>query len=221
MGHIHGVILDVDGTLVDSNDAHARSWVEAMAQFGHFVPYEQIRWLIGEGGDKVLPQTLGLQADTDEGKQIAARRSSVFSQLYLPSLQAFPETRELVQRMLNAGLNVAIGSSAKQDELENLLKVANVDDLIQTRVAYNDVAQSKPNPSVVEVALKRLELPPDEVVMIGDTPFDIEAAAKVHVRTIAFRCGGWTDEELATASAIYNDPADLLANYDTSPLANE
>ena len=220
MGHIHGVILDVDGTLVDSNDAQAKSWVEALAQFGHFVPFEQLRWLIGEGGDKVLPQTIGLQADTDEGKQISTRRSSVFSQRYLPSLQAFPETRELVQHMLDSGLKVAVGSSAKQDELENLLKVANVDDLIQIRVSYNDVAQSKPNPSVVEVALKKLELPSDEVVMIGDTPFDIEAAAKAHTGTIAFRSGGWTDKELAKAIAIYNDPADLLAHYDTSPLAS-
>jgi phosphoglycolate phosphatase-like HAD superfamily hydrolase len=220
VGHIRGVILDVDGTLVDSNDAQASAWIEALAQFGHFVPYEQVRWLIGEGGDKLLPQTIGLQADTDEGKQISARRSRVFNQLYLPTLQAFPETRELVQHMLDSDLKVAIGSSAKQDELEKLLKVANVDDLIETRVSYNDVEQSKPSPSVVEVTLKKLELPADEVVMIGDTPYDIEAAAKVNVGTIAFRCGGWTDKELARAIAIYNDPADLLDHYDTSPLAS-
>ncbi len=220
MAHIRGVILDVDGTLIDSNDALARAWLEAMAQYGHFIPYEQIRWLIGEGGDKLMPQTLGLPAQSEEGKKISARRKAVFNQLYMPTLQAFPDTRELVQRMRDGGLKVAIGSSAKQDELEAELRIANIDDLIDVVASGSDVEHSKPSPSIVEVALAKLALAPDAVVMIGDTPYDIEAAAKAHVGTIAMRTGGWTDKELARAIAIYNDPADLLAHYDTSPLAS-
>ncbi|HET9921964.1 MAG TPA: HAD family hydrolase [Ktedonobacteraceae bacterium] len=219
VGHIRGVILDVDGTLVDSNDAQARAWIESMAQFGHFVAYEKVRWLIGEAGDKVIPQMIGLPADTPEGKQISARRGAVFSQRFMGSLQAFPEVRELVQRMLDAGLKIAIGSSAKQDELQKLLTIADIADLVSILVSSSDVQASKPNPSIVDVALKKLELQPDEVIMIGDTPYDIEAAARANVGTIAVRCGGWTDKELARALAIYNDPADLLAHYDTSPLA--
>jgi HAD superfamily hydrolase (TIGR01509 family) len=219
MGHIRGVILDVDGTLIDSNDAQASSWVEAMAQYGHFVPYEQIRWLIGEGGDKLMPQAIGLPAQSDEGKKISARRKAVFYQLYMPTLQAFPETRELVERMHDSGLKVAIGSSAQQDELEAELRIANVEDLIDITTSASEVEQSKPSPSIVAVALEKLGFSPDDVVMIGDTPYDIEAAAKVKVGTIALRTGGWTDKELARATAIYNDPADLLAHYDTSPLA--
>ncbi len=219
MAQIRGVILDVDGTFIDSNDALAKAWVEAMAQYGHFVPYEQVRWLIGEGGDKLMPQVLGLSSESDEGKKISARRKAVFNQLYMPTLQAFPDTRELVQRMHDRGLKVAIGSSAKKDELETELRIASIEDLIDVVVSGSDVEQSKPSPSVVEMALEQLGLPADEVVMIGDTPYDIEAAAKASVGTIAMRTGGWTDKELASAIAIYNDPADLLEHYDTSPLA--
>ncbi|HLI07868.1 MAG TPA: HAD family hydrolase [Ktedonobacteraceae bacterium] len=219
MANIRGVILDVDGTLIDSNDALARAWVEAMAQYGHFVPYEQIRWLIGEGGDKLMPQTLGLSAQSSEGKMIAYRRQAVFNQLYIPTLQAFPDVRELVERMHAGGLKVVVGSPAKQDEVEAELRIANIEDLIDTIVSDSDVERSKPSPSIVDVALEKLGLPPDEVVMIGDTPYDIEAAARANVSTIALRTGGWTDKELAGAIAIYNDPADLLEHYDTSPLA--
>ncbi len=219
MGHIRGVILDVDGTLIDSNDAQARSWLEAMAQYGHFVPYEELRWSIGEGGDQLMPRLIGLSAQSSEGKKISARRKAVFNQIYLPTLQPFPETRALVQRMRESGLKVAIGSSAPQEELMAELRLAGVEDLVDVIVSASDVAHSKPGPSIVDVALKRMELPPDEVVMIGDTPYDIEAAAKAHVSTIAMRTGGWTDKELARAIAIYNDPADLLAHYATSPLA--
>src|SRR5579884_3873832 len=109
MGHIRGVILDVDGTLIDSNDAQARSWLEAMAQYGHFVPYEELRWLIGEDNDQLMQQTIGLAAQSSEGKKISARRKAVFNQIYLPTLQPFPETRALVQRMRESGLKVAIG----------------------------------------------------------------------------------------------------------------
>ncbi len=220
MGHIRGVILDVDGTLIDSNDAQARSWLEAMAQYGHFVPYEKLRWSIGEGGDKLMPRLIGLSAQSSEGKKISVRRKAVFNQLYLPTLQPFPETRALVQRMRESGLKVAIGSSAPEEELMAELRIASVEDLVDVIVSASDVAHSKPNPSIVDVALKRMELPPDEVVMIGDTPYDIEAAAKAHIGTIAMRTGGWTDKELARAIAIYNDPADLLAHYATSPLAS-
>ncbi len=219
MGHIRGVILDVDGTLIDSNDALARSWLEAMAQYGHFVPYEELRWSIGKGGDQLMPQILGLSAESSEGKKISARRKAVFNQIYLPTLQPFPETRELVQRMRESGLKVAIGSSAPQEELMAELRIANVEDLVDVIVSASGVAHSKPGPSIVDMALKKLELSPDEVVMIGDTPYDIEAAAKAHIGTIAMRTGGWTDKELAGAIAIYNDPADLLAHYATSPLA--
>jgi len=217
--HIHAVIFDVDGTLVDSNDAQARSWVDALKEFGYSVPYEKVRPLIGMGGDKVLPETIGVQKDSEKGKQISKRRSEIFKEKYLPNVKPFPDAQKLLDRMRERGLKLAIATSAQPDELRPLLQIVGAADLIEDKTSARDVKSSKPDPDVMQVALKRVGYPPNEVVMIGDTPYDIEAARKVGVGTIAFRCGGWSDSDLAGAIAMYNDPADLLAHYDSSPLA--
>jgi len=217
--NIHAVIFDVDGTLVDSNDAQARSWVDALKEFGYSVPYEKVRPLIGMGGDKVLPETIGVQKDSEKGKQISKRRSEIFKEKYLPNVKPFPDAQKLLDRMREQGLKLAIATSAQPDELRPLLQIVGAADLIEDKTSARDVKSSKPDPDVMQVALKRVGYPPNEVVMIGDTPYDIEAARKVGVGTIAFRCGGWSDSDLAGAIAIYNDPADLLAHYDSSPLA--
>ncbi len=219
MTHIHAVIFDVDGTLVDSNDAQARSWVDALKEFGYSVPYEKVRPLIGMGGDKVLPETIGVQKDSEKGKQISKRRSEIFKEKYLPNVKPFPDAQKLLDRMRERGLKLAIATSAQPDELRPLLQIVGAADLIEDKTTARDVKSSKPDPDVMQVALKRVGYPPNEVVMIGDTPYDIEAARKVGVGTIAFRCGGWSDSDLAGAIAMYNDPADLLAHYDSSPLA--
>ena len=218
MARIHAVIFDVDGTLVNSNDAQAKSWVEALKEFGYSVPYEKVRPLIGMGGDKVLPETIGVQKDSEKGKQISKRRSEIFKEKYLPTIQAFPGAQELLNRMREQGLKLAIASSAQPDELRSLLQIVGAADLIEDKTSSEDAKRSKPDPDIMQVTLKKVGYPPNEVVMIGDTPYDIEAASKVGVGTIAFRCGGWNDADLAGAIAIYNDPADLLAHYDSSPL---
>jgi HAD superfamily hydrolase (TIGR01509 family) len=217
---VHGVIFDVDGTLVDSNDAQARSWVDALKEFGYSVPYEKVRPLIGMGGDKVLPETIGVQKDSELGKQISKRRSEIFKEKYLPNIKAFPDAQKLLDRMRKQGLKLAIATSAQPDELRPLLQIVGAADLIEDKTSSKDVKSSKPDPDVMEVTLKKIGYPANEVVMIGDTPYDIEAARKAGVGTIAFRCGGWKDSDLAGAIAIYDDPSDLLAHYDSSPLAN-
>ncbi len=218
MAKIRGVILDVDGTLVDSNDAHAKSWVEAMAEYGYDVPYEKVRPLIGMGGDKVLPETIGVDKDSELGKKISQRRAQIFKERYLPTVRAFPQADELLRRMRSEGLKLAVASSAQPDELKALLSKVGASDLIEEESSAKDAQSSKPDPDIVHVTLQRIGLPADEVVMLGDTPYDIEAARKVGVGTIALRCGGWNDKDLAGAIAIYNDPADLLAHYNSSPL---
>lgn len=218
MPHIHGVILDVDGTLVDSNDVHAQSWVEAMAEYGYHVAFEKVRPLIGMGSDKVLPETLHLSKDSEQGKAISQKREEIFKARYLPHLQAFPGAKELIEQMRKRGLKVAIASSAKPDELQAMLRLVGAADLIKDKTTSQDVQRSKPDPDVMTVTLERTGLPANEALMIGDTAYDIEAAQKVRVGTIAFRCGGWSDRDLAGAIAIYDGPADLLAHYDSSPL---
>jgi len=169
-------------------------------------------------GDKVLPETIHVSKDSEQGKAISQKRAEIFKARYLPHLRAFPGAKELIEHMRKSGLKVAIASSAQPDELQAMLRLAGAEDLIEDKTTSKDVQRSKPDPDVMDVTLERIGLPADEVLMIGDTPYDIEAAQKVHVGTIAFRCGGWKDADLAGAIAIYDGPADLLARYDSSPL---
>lgn len=223
MTHIRGVILDVDGTLVDSNDAHAHAWVQAMTENGHQVPFDKIRPLIGMGGDKVLPETIGVAKDSDEGKKISQRRKQIFTQQYLPTIKPFPHTADLLTRMREAGLTLVIATSAEQDELSKLLQVIgpNASGFFKQETSSKDAPRSKPDPDIMHAALQHLDHPASEAIMLGDTAYDIEAAAKVNVPTIALRCGGWSDKDLHGALAVYNDPADLLAHFDSSPLTQD
>ncbi|NJN17096.1 MAG: HAD family hydrolase [Oscillochloris sp.] len=214
-----GVILDVDGTLVDSNDAHARAWCDAFAEQGLAVEYTKVRRLIGMGSDQLLPEAADIQRESELGSRLAERRGEVFTQRYLAGVAAFPQTRALVERLRDQGLKLVVASSAKASELEPLLQRAQVADLLPMRTSSGDVEHSKPAPDAVQAALESCHLPATAAVMIGDTPYDIAAATQAGVDVIAFRCGGWGDADLAGAIAIYDDPADLLANYHASPLA--
>ena len=216
---IRGVILDVDGTLVDSNDAHARAWVEALAQAGIPVEYEKVRRLIGMGGDKLMPEAAGLEEDSPAGKKIGEARSEIFKTKYLYRLKPFPRVEELLARMKDEGLRLVVASSAKEDELKALLKIAGATQFIEEKTSSSDADNSKPDPDIVQAALDELGLERDEVIMIGDTPYDVEAAARAGIKTIALRSGGWDDEGLRGAIAVYDAAADLLARYRSSPLA--
>ena len=221
MSKIRGIILDIDGTLVDSNDAHAKAWVEALAEQGVKVLFDDVRKRIGMGGDKLLPEVAGISEDTPKGKAIGERRGEIFKAKYLPHLQAFPHTRDLLLHMHDDGLKLVVASSAKDDELKPLLKVAGAADLIEEKASSDDAEESKPDPDIIHAALDSSDFSADEAVMLGDTPYDLEAASKAGVRMIAFRSGGWEDAHFAGAIAIYDGPADLLAHYDESPLRKE
>jgi HAD superfamily hydrolase (TIGR01509 family) len=218
---LKGVIFDVDGTLLDSNDAHAISWVEAFAEAGYDVPFDVVRPLIGMGADKLLPKTIGISNDSDEGKKLVARHSEIFEERHLPRLRPFKGARDLVQRIRSDDLKALVATSAREEQLTELLKAAHVDDLMEERATASDAKRSKPDPDIVQAAIEESGISPKHLVMIGDTPYDIEAAAKAGVRTIAFRCGGWTDDKLKGAAEIYDGPADLLAHYEASLIGRE
>jgi len=219
---LKAVILDIDGTLVLSNDAHAQAWAEGFKAYGYDVPFEKIRPLIGMGGDQVLPKMVpGLNDEEGDGKAIAQKRKELIIERFGPTLAPTKGVRELLLRMQEAGLRLIIATSATSQELSVLLKAAQVDDLLDQNEAAtsSDTQASKPAPDIVEVALKKLKMEPSEVLMLADTPYDIQSAKGAGVEMIALRSGGFDDEQLKDALAIYNDPADLLAHYDTSPLA--
>ena len=218
---MRGVILDIDGTLVDSNDLHARSWVDATHEAGfEEVSFVHVRPLIGMGGDKVLPALTQLTTDDRKGKRIAERSGEIFRSTYLAQVRPFPKVRELLERMLAKDLTLVVATSSKRENLEGLLRAAGVQDLIDEATTASDAKASKPEPDIVEAAVKRSGLDEDELIMIGDTPYDVDAATRAGVRIIALRCGGWwADDAFEGAEAIFDDPAALLAAFDASPFA--
>ena len=218
---LKGVIFDVDGTLVDSNDAHAQSWVDTFAEAGYEVPFEVVRPLIGMGADKLLPKTIRIRHDSEAGKKLLKRRAQIFHEEYLPRLRSLPGARSLVLRVRDDGLKAIVATSAKDEELKGLLKAAEVEDLMEEKATASDAKRSKPDPDIVEAAIEESGIPANNAVMIGDTPYDVEAASRAGVRIIAFRSGGWDDASLKGAAQIYDGPADLLAHYDASLLGRK
>lgn len=221
MDGIKVVLLDIDGTLIDSNDAHAQAWVDTAAEFGYDVEFKHVRKLIGMGGDKVLPELTGLEEESEEGKRILERRGEVFRSEYLPKLKPFEGTRDLLQRMKEDGYKLVVATSASEEDMEALLEKAGVADLIDRETTGDDAEESKPAPDIVEAALKKGRVEPRSAVMIGDTPYDVGAAAGAGVTIIGFRSGGWGDRELGGAIAIYDGPADLLSGYSASVLGKK
>jgi len=215
---MRAVIFDVDGTLVDSVDLHAKAWVDAFAHFGHDVSFEKVRMQIGKGGDQLLPVFLSKEQLTREGKAIEQWRGDHFKRVYLGRVTGFPKVRDLFQRLISDGWKVALASSAKQDELEVYKKIARIDDLLDTETSSDDAEKSKPHPDIFQAALNRLGASPEDCVVVGDSPYDAEAATKAGIPAIGFRCGGFPEAALTAAGyqALYQSPADLLASYEAS-----
>jgi HAD superfamily hydrolase (TIGR01509 family) len=210
---IRGILLDVDGTLVLSNDAHAHAWVDAFREAGRDIPFERIRPLIGMGGDKLMPTVVpDLSTEAEPGKSIAERRTRIFLERYAPDLDPAPGARDLVEWLRSAGFAIGVATSAKAEELDAILKAANVQDLIEVATTSSDAEESKPDPDIVAAALEKLDLPAASAILIGDTPYDIEAAGRAGVRVIALRCGGFPEETLSGALAVFDDPAALLTS---------
>ena len=216
---LRGVIFDIDGTLVHSNEAHARSWVDTLREIGIEVSFDVVWPMIGMGGDKVLPSVAGIESDSGLGKKLSERRWEIFQRDYLPDLAPTNGSRALVERMKSDGLSLIVASSAGGNELGSLMEAAEVADLIELRTSSSDAEASKPDPDIVQAAVRKSGLEPDELIMLGDTPYDVQAAIGAHVKLVGLLCGGWTALELSGAAAIYSDPADLLEWYDASPFA--
>lgn len=211
---LRGVIFDVDGTLVASNEAHARSWVETLSEAGFEVSFGVVWAMIGMGGDKVMPTAAGIESDSPEGKRLAERRWEIFERKYLKGLEPTPGARALIERLKQLGLKIVVASSAGGHELKAILEAAGIEDLVEYATSSSDAEDSKPDPDIVVAAVRASGFEPAELIMVGDTPYDILAATGAGVPLIAVLTGGWRIEELAGAAAVYDDPADLLRWFD-------
>ena len=216
---VKAVIFDVDGTLVDTVDMHADAWQRALREFGKEVVFADVREQIGKGSDKLMPVFFS-EAELEEiGEQLEKRRGEIYKSEHLPRVEAFPKVRELFERILKDGLRIALASSAPEDELTHYKEVAGIGDLIDAATSADDAEESKPEPDIFAAAVENLKgIRAEDCVVVGDTPYDVIAARKIGIRTIGVLSGGFPESSLRDEGAveIYEDPADLLGNYERS-----
>ncbi|MFC0005414.1 HAD family hydrolase [Micromonospora siamensis] len=215
-----GVLLDVDGTLVDTTYLHTVAWWEALRQADHRVPMAVIHRSIGMGSDKLLDHLLGAERDRDQDDKLRDAHDSLFAG-WFERLAPLPGAAELLRACAARGLRVVLATSAAEHELAALRKVLDADDVIDTVTSSADAQQSKPAPDILIAALEQAGLDAAEVVFVGDSVWDVAAAGKLDIPCIGLACGGTSRGELAGAGAVavYDDPAALLAGLAESPIA--
>ncbi|HYY83004.1 MAG TPA: HAD family hydrolase [Beijerinckiaceae bacterium] len=219
---IKAVLFDVDGTLIDSVDLHARAWQEALAHCGYDVAFEAVRSQIGKGGDQLMPVFVPKDDLKRRGEELETYRGDLFKRKYLPHVRPFPKVRDLFERLRADRKTIVLASSGKAEEVRRYMDIARIADLIDASTSSDEVERSKPYGDIFAAALgKAAPARAEEAIVIGDTPYDAQAAGKVGLRTIGVLCGGFPEADLRAAgcSAIFRDPADLLARYEHSPLA--
>jgi len=221
MSALKAVLLDIDGTLLRSNAAHAMAFTEAGESQGIPADYAKILRLIGKGGDKLIPEAFGVPEDSELGKTIGQLKGKIFRERFLPHLGPTPGARKLLEALKSRGLRRIVATSSQKQDVDGLLERARIKDLIDDATTADDTDDSKPDPDILHAALNKAAATAAQAVMVGDTPYDVEAANKASIRCLAVRCGGWDDQSLRGAAAIYEDPADILSHFDQAFLAAE
>ncbi|HEY8561430.1 MAG TPA: HAD family hydrolase [Pyrinomonadaceae bacterium] len=215
--NIKAVIFDIDGTLIDSNDAHAESFVHAFQKFGKTVPFVELKWLIGMGADKILEKYLTKREISDFGEDLTEYRKKIFLKDYLPELKVFPKMRQLLEKLNEDGVRLALASSASAEELEKYHEILKIDDLLDEETSSDDAEESKPDPDIFQAALGKLkEIENREALVVGDTPYDAEASKKARLKIVGVKSGGWSREKLMERGCfeVYADIGEIYANYE-------
>ncbi|MEZ2346651.1 HAD family hydrolase [Terriglobus sp. RCC_193] len=218
---LRAVLLDMDGTLLDSNSFHAESWVRTLNHFGFAASFEAVVKQIGKGGEYLPPVFVPEDKLKTMEKEINAYRKRLFHREYIDRIVPFADARRLLEQMHAQGLRIVVATSGEKDDLEAFKTLLKIHDLVEEDVTADDAEHPKPEPDIFQAALKTLQMDGSEALALGDTPWDVEAAKKAGVRTVAVQSGGWRKEELeeAGAIAVYVDVADLVRNFDASPFA--
>ena len=217
---IRAVLFDIDGTLVDSNEQHVNAWAFAFREEGHPQELDAIRSQIGKGGDLLVPALLPTVDDAVQ-KRMAERHGEHFKGMYLDHVRAFPGAADLVTRVHETGRKVVLASSAKREELDHYVDLLGIGDLLAATTSIDDVEASKPEPDIFGAALDKVGVAPEEAIVVGDTPYDVEAAFKAGVPAIGLTSGPFSEARMtdAGAVAVYANVAALLEAFDRSLLA--
>jgi HAD superfamily hydrolase (TIGR01549 family) len=208
------MLLDIDGTLVDSNDKHTKCWVEAFAHFGKDVPWDVIRGQIGKGGDLLVPDTLDAREMRRFGDPLKKYRGELWKSEYMHGVQPFAGAVEAMHAIHARGIRIALASSSNPDEVEYYVELLGVGDLLEGTTSKEDAEFSKPSPEIFRAALDQVKSDPAFTLAVGDTPYDILAAHRVPVPVAAMLCGGFARESLAKAEFLFEDVATMTKELD-------
>jgi HAD superfamily hydrolase (TIGR01549 family) len=213
---IKAIFFDLDGTLVDSNEHHVASWSKVFAEEGHAVAADAIRAQIGKGADNLVPALLP-GSDEALAERLSKRHGAIFTADHIDRIRPFPHAHDLLARLAGAGLRLVFASSASADDLDHYRTLLDADAYLDESTSADEVERSKPDGDIFAAALAKVApIGADEVLVIGDTPYDVEAAARCGIATIAVRSGGFADADLldAGATALFDDVAAILAGLE-------
>jgi HAD superfamily hydrolase (TIGR01509 family) len=216
------LLSDIDGTLVDSNALHAEAWRRTFEHFRIQVSMGEAWSQIGKGGDKLIPVFVK-EADRDRlQKDMEAFRKEIFHRDYMPRIVSFPRSRDLFAKVKESGIKIVLATSSDKEDVATYKRIIGIDDLVDEVTSASDAKESKPEPDIFEVALKKIGVAAGRAIVLGDTPYDAQAAGKAGIRVIGVTCGGWKRDDLRDAGCVevYKDPADLLLHLAESQLAH-
>jgi HAD superfamily hydrolase (TIGR01549 family) len=209
-------LLDVDGTLIDANYHHALAWYRAFRDKGIVLPLWRIHRHVGMGGDQLVPALVGEEVDERKGDEIRDARDEIYEGL-IDDVSPLEGARELIEDLKRRGFTVVLASSSPQKEIDHYLDLLDARELADDWTTNDDVEATKPEPDLVKAALEKAG--GGEAVMVGDTPWDIEAARKAGLETATVITGGFSEQELreAGAAAVYDSLRELRDHLDRPP----
>lgn len=202
---MQAMLLDIDGTLVDSNEKHTDCWIEAFGRFGKTVERSIIREQIGKGGDLLVPDTLNAREMRNYGKELQQYRGELWKSTYMESVQPFPGVTDCLRSIHARGIRLALASSSNPEEVEYYVGLLGVGTLLEGTTSKDDAQFSKPSPEIFQAALDQVNADPARTLVVGDTPYDILAAHRIALPVGAVRCGGFAEELLAKAEFVFDD----------------
>jgi len=214
------LLSDIDGTLVDSNTLHAEAWRRAFEHFGIEIGMDEAWRQIGKGGDQLVPVFVAEEDRERLEPKLKAFRKEIFHRDYMPRIVSFARSRELLLRVKKNGRRIGLATSSPKEDLAIYKRIVGMEDLVDEQATSADAKASKPEPDIFAAALKNAGVGAEKAVALGDTPYDAQAAGALGIRVIGLTCGGWKRSDLLAAGCVevYQDPADLLARFETSLL---
>lgn len=211
---LQALLLDIDGTLVDSNDKHTDCWVEAFAHFGTEVDRQTVRGQIGKGGDLLVPDLLNARQMRRFGEELKKYRGELWTRRYIDSVQPFPGAREALEELHGRGLKLAFASSSNPNEVEYYVSLLGAEDMLEGSTSKGDAQFSKPSPEIFQAALERVGTKQENTLVAGDTPYDVLASHRAGLAVAALLCGGFERELLAKAEFLFDDIPSMVKELD-------